>query len=130
MKEIQYYTLWCSHVVANFHPTTAFNCFRYLLHLVLKLQGNKLNINCCMHANFWGIGCYVLETKPLDLKHFCIATRDATIVIKYSKANISYCGISNRYNSIIMWFCGGNYDTSNNYIDRCHLKHTWYYNIC
>ena len=91
------------------------------------LQGNKLNINCCMHANVWGIGCYLLEIKPLELKHFCIATRDAAIVIKYSKANISYCGISNRYNSIIMWLCGGNYDTSNNYIDRCHLKHAWYY---
>ena len=29
-----------------------------------------------------------------------MATKDAAIVMTYSKANISYCGISNSYNSI------------------------------
>ena len=39
-------------------------------------------------------------TKLLELKCFCMAARDAAIVMTYSKANISYCSISNRYNSI------------------------------
>ena len=38
--------------------------------------------------------------KPLELKRFCTAARDAAIVMTYSKANISYCNISNRYNNI------------------------------
>ena len=39
-------------------------------------------------------------TKLLELKRFCMAARDAAIVMTYSKANISYRSISNRYNSI------------------------------
>ena len=58
-------------------------------------------------------------TKPLKLKHFCMTTRDAAIVMTYSKANISYRGSSNRYNSI--YDCvEENYDAC---IDKCHLKH-------